>query len=154
MLDESRSAEVIEGELAGVASGIISCDRYSAYKKFARLHPGVVLAFCWAHQRRDFLELANAYPELAPWAMRWVDAIACLYRLNALRLQLATDSIERAVRQAALQQAVQRMADERDGALADPLLAEPAAKVLQSMTAHWSGLTVFVEHLGIGVTWE
>ncbi len=38
------------------------------------------------------------------------------------------------------------MADERDTALADPLLADPAAKVLQSMTVHWPGLTVFVDH--------
>jgi transposase len=129
-----------------VHSGFVSCDRYSAYKKFARLHPGVVLAFCWAHQRRDYLKLANAYPDLSPWAMGWVDAIAQLYQLNALRLQLATGSIEHAARQEALQQAVQRMADERDTALADPTLAEPAAKVLQSMTVHWPGLTVFVDH--------
>ena len=38
------------------------------------------------------------------------------------------------------------MATQRDGALADPMLAEPAAKVLQSMTVHWAGLTVFVDH--------
>ena len=76
VLDESRSAEVVEAELAGVNSGFISCDRYAAYKKFARLHTGVVLAFCWAHQRRDFLALANDYPAVSPWAMGWVDAIA------------------------------------------------------------------------------
>jgi transposase len=146
VLDESRSAEVIEGELAGVASGTISCDRYSAYKKFARLHPGVVLAFCWAHQRRDFLELANAYPDLLPWAMCWVDTIGALYHLNGLRLQAPDGSAERAVQQVALRQVVQRMADERNTQLANPRLAEPAAKVLQSMNNHWSGLTVFVEH--------
>jgi transposase len=145
-LDESRSTEVVEAELAGVDSGFISCDRYAAYKKFARLHPGVVLAFCWAHQRRDFLELANDYPEVSPWAMGWVDAIAELYRLNGLRLQARDGSAERAAHHAHLQQAMQRMADARDGALADPLLAEPAAKVLQSMTVHWSGLTVFIDH--------
>ena len=38
------------------------------------------------------------------------------------------------------------MADQRDGALAQPTLAAPAAKVLVSMTVHWSGLTVFVDH--------
>lgn len=52
VLDESRSAEVPVAELAGAISpaqgGIISCDRYSAYKKFAREHSGFVLAFCWA----------------------------------------------------------------------------------------------------------
>ena len=146
VLDASRSAAVVEGELAGVGGGFLSCDHYVAYKKFARLNPGVVLAFCWAHQRRDFLELANAYPEVSPWAMAWVDAIAELYRLNGLRLRADDGSAERAAHHADLQQAVQRMAADRERAVADPLLCEPAAKVLQSMTVHWAGLTVFVEH--------
>ena len=149
VLDESRSAEVVQGELAGVQRGFLSCDRYVAYKKFARLNPGVVLAFCWAHQRRDFLALANDYPEASPWAMGWVDAIAELYHLNGLRLQARSGSVERAAHHADLEQAVQRMATRRDGALTDPTLAEPAAKVLQSMTVHWAGLTVFVDHPGV-----
>lgn len=146
VLDESRSADVVQDELAGVERGIISCDRYSAYKKFARLHPGVVLAFCWAHQRRDFLELANAHPDCSPWAMTWVDAIAELYRLNAQRLEVDAASNERVTRQAALQRAVQGMACRLDTALSDHGLAEHAAKVLQSMKVHWIGLTVFVDH--------
>jgi len=149
VLDESRSTTVVQGELAGVDSGFISCDRYAAYKKFARLNPGIVLAFCWAHQRRDFLELANDYPAVSPWAMGWVAAIAELYHLNGLRLQAKCGSAERAAHHADLQQAVQRMATQREGALADPVLAEPAAKVLQSMTVHWAGLTVFVDHPGV-----
>ena len=149
VLDASRSAAVVEAELAGVDSGFISCDRYAAYKKFARLNPGIVLAFCWAHQRRDFLELANDYPAVSPWAMGWVAAIAELYHLNGLRLQARCGSVERAAHHAELQQAVQRMATQREGALADPVLAEPAAKVLQSMTVHWAGLTVFVDHPGV-----
>jgi len=48
VLDPSRSARVIEDELGEVACGIISCERYSAYKKFARLHPTLLLDFCWA----------------------------------------------------------------------------------------------------------
>ena len=146
VLDESRSAEVVEAELAGVQDGIISCDRYSAYKKFARLHPGVILAFCWAHQRRDFLELANAYPDLSRWALGWVGEIGELYHLNDVRLRADDGSVERNSAQAALQQAVQRMAEERAAQLARPELAEPALKVLRSMQAHWCGLTVFAEH--------
>lgn len=61
VLEQTRSAQVVTDELLGIERGVISCDRYSAYKKFARLHPGVVLAYCWAHQRRDFLELANSW---------------------------------------------------------------------------------------------
>jgi transposase len=146
VLDASRAATVVQGELDGVTGGIISCDRYSAYKRFARLNPGVLLAFCWAHARRDHLELANSYPHLSPWAMARVDAIGELYHLNGLRLQAEDGSAERAERHVELQQALQRMAQERDVALADPLLAKPAAKVLQSMKNHWSGLTVFVDH--------
>lgn len=81
--------------------------------------------------------------------MGWVDAIAELYHLNGRRLQARAGRAARAVHHADLQQAVPRMADARDGALADPLLAEPAAKVLQSMTVHWAGLTVFVDHPGV-----
>jgi transposase len=40
VVDQSRAAEVIIAELAGVDEGIISCDRYSGYKRFARLNPG------------------------------------------------------------------------------------------------------------------
>ena len=147
VLNESRSAAVIDAELAGVEHGIISCDRYSAYKKFARLHPGVMLAFCWAHVRRDLLELANSYPDLSAWAFAGVDAIGALYHLNGLRLQAPEGSAERAAHHRQLEQAVQGMAQQRDLTLADPLLlATPAAKVLQSMAVHWGGLTVFVNH--------
>lgn len=106
----------------------------------------MVLAFCWAHVRTDLLELANAYPDLSCWALAGVDAIGALYHLNGLRLQAPEGSLERAAHHMQLEQAVQGMAQQRTLVLADPLLAAPAAKVLQSMAAHWDGLTVFVEH--------
>ena len=145
-LNEPRSAAVIGAELAGVEHGIIGCDRYSAYKKFARLHPGVVLVFCWAHVRRDLLELANSYPDLSAWAFARVDAIGTLHHLNGLRLRAPEGSAERAAHHRQLEQAVHGMAQQRDLNLGDPLLAAPAAKVLQSRAVHWGGLTVFVNH--------
>jgi transposase len=145
VLDRTRASDVVGTELAGVDGGIISCDRYSGYKKFARLNPGVKLAFCWAHQRRDFLELANAYPGLAPWAFAWVDRIGHLYHLNGLRLRASPGSAERAATQSSLLLAVRQMAEERDAALAGTSLGAAAVKVLQSMASHWTGLTVFVD---------
>lgn len=146
VLDPSRSANVPIAELAGAAGGIVSCDRYAAYKKFARLHPAFVLAFCWAHQRRDYLELANSHPDLSAWALVWVDRIGALYHLNNLRLDAADDCAAFDECDRLVRRAVDRMAAQRDGELADPLLAEPALKVLQSMRKHWAGLTVFVDH--------
>ncbi len=146
VLDPSRSAQVVEDELGEVACGIISCDRYSAYKKFARLHPTFLLAFCWAHQRRDLLELGNAYPLMLEWAMVWVDAIAQLYRLNDLRLEQPRGSARYTEHDIALRGALQDMADQRARALSEATLCEPALKVLRSMDRHWAGLLVFVDH--------
>ena len=143
VLDKSRAAHVIATELLGVIKGIISCDRFSAYKLFMRLHPGFELAFCWVHQRRDFLQLANSYPELSAWASKWIDAIGKLYHLNDLRLQTVEASTERTAAQAALDLALQRMADQAQSSLLEPTLAKPCVKVLTSMQNHWAGLTVF-----------
>jgi len=144
VVDESRAAEVIIAEFAGVKQGIISCDRYSGYKRFARLNPGVKLAFCWAHQRRDFLDLANSYPQSTEWALQWVDRIGNLYHLNAVRLKLLIGSPERVNAQLDLEQAVQQMAADCAAGVANHETFPPAAKVLESMTAHWAGLIVFV----------
>lgn len=146
VLDQSRATQVIIDEFEGVDGGIISCDRYSAYKSFVRQIKGFELAFCWVHQRRDFLELANSYPEHLDWAFDWVQAIRHLYHLNALRLQEPQGSAQRAQAQSTLEQAVQEMADKRVLALQNPKLAQPCQKVLQSMHRHWSGLTLFVRN--------
>jgi transposase len=54
---------------------IFVCDRYSAYKYWAKDHPNILLAFCRAHVRRDFLDVARAWPELAEWMHAWVGDI-------------------------------------------------------------------------------
>ena len=144
VVDESRAAEVIMAEFDGVKKGIISCDRYSGYKRFARLNPGIKLAFCWAHQRRDFLDLANSYPQCSEWALQWVDRIGNLYHLNRLRLKALTNSPERVNSQLVLEQAVRQMASDCAVGVANHETFPPAAKVLQSMTTHWAGLIVFV----------
>ena len=62
-IDPSRSAAVPGAHFAGLQADkvIIVCDRYSAYKKLARLAPHILLAFCWAHVRRDFLDAGRAF---------------------------------------------------------------------------------------------
>ena len=79
-----------EAHFQGLTTGIVICDRYSAYKKLARTM-GFLLAFCWAHVRRDFLTLAHGYPEQEAWAMTWVAHIGTLYALNNQRLAATED---------------------------------------------------------------
>jgi len=123
---------------------ILVCDRYSAYKKFARTI-GVLLAFCWAHCRRDFLELARGYPPLQGWAMGWVERIGTLYQLNDERLEVRADAASFAERDARLKAHVEQMRQEYECGLADQGLHRAARKVLKSLKNHWEGLTVFVD---------
>ena len=86
-LDKSRSAQVPIEHFGPVKEGILSVDRYSAYKAMAKLL-NIILAFCWAHVRRDFLDIAGSWPKLENWAMTWVEDISTLYQLNDLRVEV------------------------------------------------------------------
>jgi transposase len=69
-----------------VSKVIVVCDRYSAYKKLARLNRAIILAFCWVHVRRDFINLGLSYPSFEEWGLEWVAEIGKLYQLNKQRL--------------------------------------------------------------------
>lgn len=149
VLDPSRSAKVPGAALQGVSQGILSVDRYAAYRKFARLSPGVSLSICWAHQRRDFLRLANDHPALWHWAMGWVEQIAQLYRLHALRRELyddATDEVAFIASDVQLRELIASMDIGCHSGVADEQLAAPARKVLRTMRAYWPGLVLFLDH--------
>ena len=48
------------------------------------LAENILLAFCWARVRRDFLDTGRAFTELEPWELEWKARIATLYHLNQL----------------------------------------------------------------------
>jgi transposase len=142
VLDASRSHRVPEEHYPAEAGGVLMVDRYSAYKAMAQVKNGLLLlAFCWAHVRRDFVRVGKGWPELQAWAVQWLKRIRELYRLHRERLTHPADPI----RQDALRQAVAAMQQQRDTELADPALRAPARKALSSLQEHWSGLTLFVE---------
>jgi transposase len=147
-LDPGRSHEVPEGHYSADARLVLMVDRYSAYKAMAQVKNGsIVFAFCWAHQRRDFIRVGKAWPELKRWALEWLKDIRELYRLNDQRLQ-APDSGQRTQADAAdafLRASVARFKAQSEQQLADPQLRAPCRKVLESLTEHWHGLTRFVD---------
>jgi transposase len=142
ILDVSRSHRVPEDHYPAGAAGVLMVDRYSAYKAMAQVKNGLlILAFCWAHVRRDFVRVGKGWPELKPWALPWLKRIRELYRCNRERLAQLTNP----ARQDALRQAVAAMQQQLETELADPRLRAPARKVLTSLQEHWLGLTLFVE---------
>lgn len=104
----------------------------------------IKLAFCWAHVRRDFIEVGKGWPNLKDWAIEWIHRIRQLYRLNRRRLKHPVDSADFRRDNDALREAVQSMQSQAAEELADETLRAPCRKVLESLQVHWIGLTLFV----------
>ena len=147
VLDPSRSSKVPKALLGG-AQGILSVDRYSAYKTFVSGEDGILLAFCWTHVRRDFdkvLKTSEA-PRLKEWAQAWLERIGLLFHLNAQRLRVREDPDAFAARDRVLREAVEGFKQDVERERAEGKLHKPQEKVLASVLNHWDGLTVFLDH--------
>jgi transposase len=147
VLDPTRSHDVPETHFGDDAEGIINVDRYSAYKAMAQVKAGkILLAFCWAHVRRDFLAVLTGWPEVTDWALEWVHEIGTLYHRNDQRLFLKEDASAYAEADRLLRVQVEHMRQRCEDELAQPKLRLPQRKALTSLQNHWTGLTVFVDH--------
>ena len=147
VLSPWRAHEVPQEHLGKDAAGILNVDRYVAYKIIAQVKDGkVLLAFCWAHVRRDFLEVARGWPKQEAWVLEWVERIGELYQRNKARLAVKDDPVAFAARDQEVRSWVQEMAKKRDEELGQKELHPARRKVLESLKAHWGGLTVFVDH--------
>jgi transposase len=144
IIDPSRGAQVMKDALGqGDAQSIIPtivCDRYSGYKALKTL-----LAFCWAHVRRDYLKLKIQYPdgtELIKWAEDWLSLIGELYALNHLRLKYRDDTAIFKAYQNQIQEVLGRMQELMNASYSKA----PQKAQAKSMKNHWKGLTLFVDH--------
>jgi transposase len=145
-LDASRSHTVPENHFGGTSRGVLVVDRYAASKAMSWVKDGVlVLAFCWAHVRRDFIRVGKGWPELKPWALEWLRRIRGLYRLNDSRVAAPKDAAAFGEAEGRLRQAVAEMKTAMETELARADLATPCRKALESLHEHWDGLTRFVD---------
>jgi len=140
---------------------IVICDRYSAYKSLAKQLTFIILAFCWAHVRRDFLDAARKYPDLEDWALCWVEKFGELYHINNLRCKVFDQKFPIQWQPASfkkqhdkLVEKMDAIAEERDAFimshnpddLDSDLMSNVKYKILTSLKNHWDGLSVFVGH--------
>ena len=151
-VDPSRSAKVATQLFGGTACTLVLvCDRLSSYKTMAHeLGSAVVLCWCWAHHRRDFIYGAAGQAGLTHWCRKWIERIASIYRLNEARLEHYDPALERhpaafAQAQHALEVEVERLFTDTE----QELDAQPAGaretRALRSLLNHRSGLSVFVD---------
>jgi transposase len=129
------------------------CDRYSAYKKLVKNIPIIVLAFCWAHVRRDYLDAARSWPALEEWMFSWVNDIGELYHINNERVKhwdedkpLGKQSKAFKQHQRRLLKKLSGMKARCDACLSQETLHDVQRAVLASLDDHWSGLILFAKH--------
>jgi len=147
VLDSGRAHDVPEDHLGPVEEGILSVDRYSAYKAMKQVKQGLILlAFCWAHVRRDFLEVARCWPSQEGWALAWVQRVGRLYQLNQERLEVLDQPEAFAGKDEQTRQQLAQMEQQAQTELSQPGIHPARQKALASLQEHWDGLTVFVEH--------
>ena len=147
LLEPSRSGQVPETFFPKGTEGILNVDRFPSY--FGLLGPewNIKLAYCWSHQRRDFVNLGEGCRRHKEWAQQWVGLINQLFSANRKRRKAWFKErsdfgpLDQEVRRQ-VQEIKERLHDE----LAGGLLAPQQEKILQSMRRHWEGLMLFVDH--------
>jgi len=145
-LSKTRGSETIANHLGTEIDGTISCDRYSAYKKYAGDSKGnISLSHCWAHVRRDFLRLGNSYPAHRQWAYEIVEnEIGTLYQKYRERKKAYQNQQQNPeayeIAQEAFSGEINRFFDKREQELSS-LLDECRIKVIESLLKHRHSLT-------------
>jgi transposase len=120
--------------------GIVQCDGYAPYKQLP--DDAITLAFCWAHVRRGFFEIARKGN--APIATQALIRIAALYRIEAtIRSKSAEE--RRAVRRKESTphcEALKRFLEKQLGRVSGKA---PIAQAIRYALKHWEGLTRFLD---------
>jgi transposase len=123
--------------------GIVQCDGYAAYKAIADKAPGeaITLAFCWAHLRRHFFDIASGGD--APIASEALERIAAIYAIEkAIRGSSAEE--RRAVRQERSSPLVVALKAWLEHQLTRVSAKATIADEIRYGLNHWDGLTRFL----------
>ena len=124
--------------------GIVQCDGYAAYKNVAEAacRGAITLAFCWAHLRRKFFDIAKEGN--APIASEALERIAKLYVIEkTIRGQSAGD--RRTVRQERSKPLVLELRTWLEQQLARVSAKSLIADAIRYALNHWDGLTRFLD---------
>jgi transposase len=126
-------------------SGVLQTDGYAAYRSLAdpkRAGGPATLAFCWAHWRRQWFDLAKSPP--APIATEALKRIAELYQIEAeIRGKSANE--RRVMRQEKAKPLVAALKTWLEKILIQVARGSSIAQVIRYGLNHWDGLARFLD---------
>ena len=135
-----REAERPMAHLAGF-TGVLQVDGYEGYRALAK-GGGVRLAFCWAHVRRGFIDLATK--GASPIAAEALTRIAALYRIEGEIAGLSAEARCHARQERSRPQLATLERFLRD-TLALISQKSTLAVAIRYATSRWEGLMLYVE---------
>jgi transposase len=133
-------------DVLGSYTGIVVCDGYAVYDALSKQRSGLLLAHCWAHVRRKFIEVDPNHPEAHAEVL---DLIDTLFEIERRARAGPDDSVAELLR---LRQAESKpvVAQIQKWALAQQALPGSAlGKAIAYMGSLWKGLKVFLENPAI-----
>jgi transposase len=126
-------------------SGVLQTDGYAAYRSLAdpkRVGGPVTLAFCWAHWRRQWFDLAKSPP--APIATEALKRIAELYEVEA-EIRGSSAEERRAVREQKTKPLVAALKTWLEKTLAQVAGGSSIAQAIRYGLNLWDGLVRFLD---------
>lgn len=135
-----RKAERPIAHLTGF-SGVLQVDGYGGYRPLAEAGQ-VRLAFCWAHVRRRFYELAAAGP--APIAAEALERIKALYAIEA-EIRGQSPDARQAVRRDKSRPMIEALEPWLRAKLETISQKTKLAEAIRYALSRWAGLTLFLD---------
>jgi transposase len=135
-----RKAERAAAHLAGF-TGVLQVDGYAGYRPLAE-NGDIRLAFCWAHVRRRFYEIAAAGP--APIAREALERIARLYATET-DIRGRSPDARRRVRQDISRPQVEALRPWLKAQLERVSQKGKLAEAIRYALARWEGLSLFLD---------
>jgi transposase len=136
--NSSRSSEGAERILKDSSAEFLMVDGYTGYKKAHReVQAKHLIAHCWAHARRKFIEAEKNDPR----ALVAIELIGKLYALQRVELTLPERLNQRKTESASVIGELRNWANEQNY-----LPKSSIGKAIEYLIKYWRGLTLFLNH--------
>jgi transposase len=141
ILCPSRARAVPKSHLEH-SCGVVSSDRLQSNRK---LGDHLIYAFCWVHERREFRNLANGYPEIATICNVFLKLIGSLFHHNAQRLLNEPGTAQHEEAEKKLESTLDEILARCQTELAKADLHPELRRVFNGIVTDWDGLHLFFD---------